>query len=48
MAELLPFYIAGRFQDGRSGAKGEVLDPATGGVVATIPHATAEELDCAR
>lgn len=47
MAELLPFYIAGRFQDGRSGAKGEVLDPATGGVVATIPHATAEELDMA-
>jgi len=45
--ESLALYIDGRFHAGGERREQDVFDPATGAVIARLPHATAADLDAA-
>ena len=45
MYDTLSLYIDGEFQSGEGRKTKEVLNPATGEVVGTLPHATQKDLD---
>ena len=47
MADALQMYIDGKWVDALDGGRLDVLDPSTGGVVATVPDAKAEDVDLA-
>src|SRR4051812_11417739 len=46
-AELVPLYIAGRWQASKSDRTGPVYNPSTGKVIARVPLCTAAEVDAA-
>jgi len=47
MAENLQMYIDGAWVDARSGDTFETTDPATGGVLATVPRSGSDDIDLA-
>ncbi|HXF37198.1 MAG TPA: aldehyde dehydrogenase family protein [Actinomycetota bacterium] len=47
MADALQMYIDGKWVDALDGGRLDVVDPSTGGVVATVPDAKAEDVDLA-
>ena len=47
MADALQMYIDGKWVDALDGARFDVVDPSTGGVIATVPDAKADDVDAA-
>lgn len=45
MQDKLSLYIDGAFCQGATGAAGDVFNPATGKVIASLPHAKKEDMD---